>query len=447
MKKNYLIFGFEKSGQSAFNLIYNKKDSFYIYDNDDNKLELAQKLTNLMPNVKVVSKLDNNFIKTLNTIIISPGVSIYNKNIIFAKKNNVEVVSELELGFRFLKHVKIIAITGTNGKTTTTRLIEHILNNSNKTAYACGNIGVPICDIAKKTKKGDILVCETSSFQLEAIDKFKPNIACILNITLDHINRHKTFRNYKKTKLKIFKNFDKKSILVYSTNIKINSNYINFVNYKLGSFKYKNSCYVKQNCLYVKSNNKSDLVLFKKDIPLIGKHNLQNVMCAITVCKILKVKNINILNALKTFKLNNHRLQFVYSKDNVSFYDDSKATNIDATICAIKSFNKPTILILGGSDKGYSYDKIFENISKNIVNVLCCGEVKQKIYESAKKYNIQIEQFDTLKMATERACFIANQYKKDINVLLSPASASFDEFKNYKERGVKFLEYIRDYYA
>ncbi|MBQ3048172.1 MAG: UDP-N-acetylmuramoyl-L-alanine--D-glutamate ligase [Clostridia bacterium] len=446
MNKTYLIFGFEKSGQAAFNLIYNKIDFFYIYDDNKQKQKIAEDAITNKTNVLVLYELSNDLLKKINTIIISPGVSIFHPFVVLAKKRNIEVLSELELGFRYLKKVKLIAITGTNGKTTTTRLIEDILKCAKKRVYACGNIGTPICETAKIAKRGDFLVCETSSFQLEAVKSFKPDIACVLNITPDHINRHKTFRCYKKTKLNIVKNFDKKSIFIYNSNIKLNLKNKNFIKYKINSKKHINSCFVSKNSIYYKRNNKASFVISKQNIPLIGNHNIQNVMFATTVCKILKIKNKYIVNAIKHFKLNNHRLQLVYSNQNASFYDDSKATNIDATICAIKSFNNSTLLILGGSDKGYDYDKVFQNLPKYIKYIFACGEVKNKILESAKKYNKDIMMFDNLKQATTKACNLASNLNGKLNVLLSPASASFDEFKNYKQRGEKFLEYIKDYY-
>ena len=446
MRKTYLIFGFEKSGQSAFELIYNKKDLFYIYDENLKAQSFAFEKIKGYINAFVVTNLDRKFIKSLSCIILSPGVSVYHKAVEFARKCGVEVVSELEMASRYIKTSKLIAITGTNGKTTTTRLIADILLAAKKKAVACGNIGYSLSAAVKKAKKKAFFVCETSSFQLEAIKNFKPKIACLLNITPDHINRHKTFFNYKKTKFNIAKNLDKNCYFV--------------INKNLSRFKYKNKancvvfnknsngycCFERNGAIYFKNKFKEEFVMNLADISLPGEHNLENILCAISVCKLLKIKNEYIVKAIKNFKLDNHRIQKIYINNNVCFYDDSKATNIDATICAIKSFNSPTILILGGSDKGYEFDEVFKNLSLQIQHILCCGEVRDKIKLSANRFKRNVESFKTLKEATMRACELSKLYDGEINVLLSPACASFDEFKNYKDRGEKFLEYIKDFY-
>ena len=447
MKKTYLIFGFEKSGQSALELIYNKKDLFYIYDENENIKITAQEKAKHFLNVFVISNLEKKLLKNVSTIILSPGVSVYHWAIKYAKRNKVEVISELELGFRFVKYSKLIAITGTNGKTTTTRLVEDILKKAKKNVVACGNIGLPLTKAVKTAKKNSYFVCEVSSFQLEAIKSFKPKVACILNITPDHLNRHKTFITYKKTKFKILKNLDKKCSFVLNGKLKFSATKKPYKVYFFDKKFKQNCCYEQDENIIFKNLNKKITVMNRKDIPIIGTHNIQNIMCAITVCKILKIKNKYIQSAIKNFKLNSHRLENIYTYKNINFYDDSKATNIDATICAINSFNNLTILILGGSDKGYSYDEIFKSLPNHIQHVLCCGQVKQKLNASANKFNKKVEIFDTLKQATVRACELANLYDNlPVNVLFSPASASFDEFKNYKERGEKFFEYIKGFY-
>ncbi|MBQ9792197.1 MAG: UDP-N-acetylmuramoyl-L-alanine--D-glutamate ligase [Clostridia bacterium] len=445
MKQNrYLIYGLSKSGEAAFNLIFNKKDKFYLYDDDKQKRKIFYEKTQNLYNVFLLNKIEKVIVNFVDTIIISPGVSIYNPIIEYAKRKKIEIISELELGFRFCKN-KMIAITGTNGKTTTVSLLYDIFKTAGFNVEKVGNIGNPLSSVVRKVKRKSILICEVSSFQLEAINKFNPQFSGILNITTDHIDRHKTFENYKKTKYKIFKNLNKKVKVVLNQNLKVlslrqNKNQI----YKFGFKKCENGCYVdKENIIYSK-NNKEEVICCLSDVnSLRGNHNLENIMACICFAKFFKIKNKYILEAIKNFKNISHRIQKIYQTAKNSFYDDSKATNIDATIKAINSFNEDVFLILGGSDKGYSYDEIFKSLPQKVKDVVACGETANKICKTASKYNIKIKAFKNLKEATIFAC---ENLKEGQSLLLSPASASFDEFKNYKDRGEKFLNYIKEFY-
>ena len=217
--ENILIFGFGESGRAAFDLLNKKRNkTFYIYDDDEKALLYAQENFGKMKNVYILRNLTKRLIAFMDKIVLSPGVSIYNPFVIYAKRLKKEVVGELELGYLHCKK-KIIAITGTNGKTTCTRLLVDILNCAKKKAIGAGNIGYPLSMAVNEQKKAKVFVVETSSFQLETIKTFKPNIACILNITPDHINRHKTYQNYAKTKKKIFENMKRGDTLVLNSNL------------------------------------------------------------------------------------------------------------------------------------------------------------------------------------------------------------------------------------
>ena len=445
MKKTiYLIYGFGKSGQSAFNLIKNKvkNNICYIYDDSLITSEREQETIHKYKDVFVLKKINREVIKKVDIIVLSPGVSIYTPLIVYAKKIKKEVISELELGFRYCKN-KLIAITGTNGKTTTTRLITNILNQSGKKAVSVGNIGFPLSQAVLDYSKKIIFVCEVSSFQLEAIKTFKPKVSCLLNITPDHLDRHRSMCNYRRIKKRIFFNQNKSDYLIFNQKIKLRTQNKPFKCLSFGVAGLNGCCYEFDNNIYFKPKNKVQKICSCKDFDLMGKHNVENILCAVAVTKSLKVKNKHIVNALKLFKLDSHRVEKIYEKNNILFYDDSKATNIDATICAVNSFKQNIILILGGSDKGYDYDLLLKKLPQNVTSVLCCGAVRKKILESSQKFNRKAISFLTLKEATHYACKIAQP--QDC-VLLSPACASFDEFKNYKHRGEKFLEYIREYY-
>ena len=240
-QKKYLIYGLAKSGESSFNLIYNKRDSFYLFDDNEQVRKIFNEKLKNKSNVFVLREIDNAVIKYVDEIIISPSISIYNKAIVYAKEQNKKVISELELAFRYCKN-KIIAITGTNGKTTSVNLLYEILKNAGKKVEKVGNIGVPLSSVVKKVKRKTFLICEVSSFQLEAINKFKPYMAGILNITPDHIDRHKNFLIYKKEKFKLLKNLKAKNKVVVNSKVKINKN---CDVYKFSLNKVKKGCYIK----------------------------------------------------------------------------------------------------------------------------------------------------------------------------------------------------------
>lgn len=441
--ETFLIFGFSLSGQSALNLIL-KKCKFkeiYIYDNSKNKQEEALNLTKNAKNVYILTDLSYEVAKNITTVILSPGVSIYNNWIKFFKKIKIKVVSELEFGFNFLNK-KLIAITGTNGKTTCVKMLTNILNCANKKSIAVGNVGYPITKAVLEQKRFKYFVCEVSSFQLEAIKNFKPNIACILNITEDHLNRHKTFLTYKKTKFKIVKNLTRKNYFVCNSNIKYKNSKFNVYNF--GMQNKKLGCFCKQGSVYFKNRNREEKICNLNISNLLGQHNIENALAVITICKILKIKNKHIINGLKSFFPDAHRLQKIFENNGVVYIDDSKATNVDATLRAIECFNLSNlILLLGGSNKKSNFTPIFQKIKNNIKSILCFGQVREELNRCAQNNKVNVQSFKTLEDATNFACNIATP--KDV-VLLSPANASFDEFSGYAERGEKFLTYIKNFY-
>jgi len=438
-QKNYLIYGLKRSGIASFNLLYNKKDKFYLYDEDINLVQKIYEDVISYNNVFVLKQLNKNIISFIDEIIISPSISIYNPMLQYAKTKGISVISELELGFRFCKN-KIVAITGTNGKTTTTSLTAQIFRLAGFKAEEVGNIGVPLCERVNKVSRNTIFICEVSSFQLEAVQKFKPKFAGILNITPDHLNRHKTFLNYKHTKFKIFKNLKNTKVVINQNIFYKNKNLKIF---RFGYKKTKNGCYIKNNNIVYAVNGKEENICTVYETNLIGKHNLENIMASICFAKFFHIKNKYIVSALKSFHATSHRIEKIYERAGMSFYDDSKATNIDSCIKATLAFKTPTILILGGSDKGYEYDDIFKNLPKEIILVAAYGQVKEKVKNAGGRCGYEVCTFETLKQATEYCCSVM---KTGQNLLLSPASASFDQFSSYKERGEKFLTYIKDYY-
>ncbi len=440
---NILIYGLEKSGLGSLDLLNKKKNNIFLYDDDFIKVEKIKQLIGIKNNIFYIKTLTNDLIDNLNMIVISPSISIKNKYVLYAINKNIQVVSELELAYRFCKN-KIISVTGTNGKTTTVELIYNILHKAKKNVEKVGNIGYPLSKAINEKKKG-IYVCEVSSFQLEAIKEYSSYISCLLNISPDHLNRH-TYEEYTSLKYKIF---DKCKYSIINKSLKkdnLKNCFIILNNLdKNNKDSIENGCFIKDNYIYFKFNKKIEKIIHLKDISLIGEHNIENVCCAIIVSKLLKIKKKYIVDGIKDFKPDEHRLQLVYKKNGINFYDDSKATNIDATIKAINSIEGQTMLILGGSDKGYDYNFLLQNLTNNIVKIFLIGEVALKIKQEYDSLciNIPIEIHKNLYLAVNSAC---EQLKSGQNLLLSPASASFDEFKNYKDRGEKFLFYIREFY-
>ena len=379
----------------------------------------------------------------LSFIVKSPGISPKIALINSAKKYKIAVVGEFEYSANKLKS-DIIAVTGTNGKTTTVSLINHILSATNRNVFLGGNIGIPVSNFAGKDNDNDIAVLECSSFQLENIKKFSPKISAILNISPDHLNRHKTMKNYIKCKFNIAKNQTKNDYLILNADDEFlfeNPPKTKAQIFFFSTKKCVKGCYIKRGCIYFNDNQKEEKLVSLKGIKLVGEHNLSNILCA-CLAVYLETKNKQILSSISTFTAVAHRIEFVKKINNISFYNDSKATNIDSTIVACKSFKNNIHLILGGSDKGYSFDELFKNLPKNVKNIAIFGETRHKIAFSAREFGFN--SFKICDSLEECAKHLFALSKQNDVVLLSPACASFDCFSNYKERGNFFKKVVEE---
>jgi len=439
-QKNVLVYGLGKSGIAASNLLNLQGANVFLYDDDKLSLKSLEKLRFNNFSYDIIFYLTDEVLSFIDLVILNPAVSIYND--IKIKQKNIPIISELELAYSH-QNGNIIAVTGTNGKTTTVELIAHIFQNSFITATKTGNIGIPFCESVLNNKKG-LFIAEVSSFQLETIKKFRPHIACLLNITQDHLNRHITMENYKLEKAKIFKNMKKNDYAILNADDELVMSVLHNLHSSVYFFSTKKQ--VEQGVFLegeniIFKNSKGKKVLFSKNIiKLLGEHNLSNVLCAVLVALLSKVKLEFIIKAVESFKPKDHRLQFVGVKNEVEYYDDSKATNVDATLRAVNSFTKNIVLMLGGSDKGENYDDLFLNLGKNVVQIIVSGENKQKIINSAKKCGVLcVTKAQNFADAFQKCVQLV---KKDEIVLLAPASASFDEFKNYAERGETFQKLV-----
>ncbi len=377
----------------------------------------------------------------LSFIVISPGISEDICLVKHAKEKGVKVIGELELGTRKILS-EIIAVTGTNGKTTTTSLIYFLLKDYNRKSFVGGNIGVPVSSFSARTKQGDIVVLECSSFQLETIENFKPKIAIILNVTEDHLNRHKTMENYISCKMNITKNQDENDYLLINADSEILMENLPKTRAKILYFSTRKKvcgCYIRNGCIYFNDNNCEEKLASLKNIKLVGEHNLSNILAS-CLAVYLVTKNKEVLKSISQFEGVSHRLEYVKTIHGVKFYNDSKATNIDSTLVAVSSFKEDINLILGGSDKGYEFDKLFANLPKNVKNIAIFGQTKQKIAKSAKKFKFKNYYIcDTLKDCV-KICFTLSK-PSDV-ILLSPACASFDHFSSYEERGNVFKKIV-----
>lgn len=448
--KNILVYGLSRTGQALLDFLKNKKCKVFAYDDifssSDSQIigESYEIINKYNATYFDENKID---LKKIDMIIFSPGVPLNSELLIKAKLHKILIMGEIEFAYHFCKSKNIIAITGTNGKTTTTTLVHHIIK-SERICYIGGNVGIPFISFAEKVNKSDVVVLELSSFQLESVIKFRPKISCILNLHPDHLNRYKNVLQYYKSKLNIARNQKRNDVCVLNFD-DINFKEINFESKaKKLWFSLENGnadAFTYYKAFLVKNNNKlntANVVVKFEDVHLVGNHNYLNILASILICEQIGISNENIFESLKTFKPIEHRLEFVKNIDGVQYYNDSKATNIDATLNALTAFKKDKVhLILGGSDKGEDFTELFKNLNENIYCYFC-GEVNQKLTRIATdigyhNYTTHNRLIDALNSAKENAC------AGDV-ILLSPACASFDEFRNYEERGKYFKSWVNN---
>ncbi|HUI51138.1 MAG TPA: UDP-N-acetylmuramoyl-L-alanine--D-glutamate ligase [Terriglobales bacterium] len=374
-------------------------------------------------------------------VIPSPGVPADDAFLRLARSKGITVWSEIELAYRFLEG-KLIGITGSNGKTTTTTLVHHILRAGAVDAYLAGNVGTPLIGEVEKMKAGSVAVAELSSFQLELIEKFRPNIGALLNLTPDHLDRHKTMEAYAAAKARIFENQTELDAAILNADDAASARY---APKKAQVFWFSRLKTVKQGaCLngddiVVVHHGKEDRVMKAAEIPLAGAHNLENVLAAVLMARLAGVDTETIAAAVKNFPGVEHRLEFVTEIGGVKYYNDSKATNVDATLKALDAFPGRILIVLGGKDKGSDYSVLQKPLREKAILALLIGAAAEKI-ESQIAGSVAIERAGTLERAVEAASLAARA--GDV-VVLAPACASFDQFRNYEERGRVFKELVR----
>ncbi|MDR3021061.1 MAG: UDP-N-acetylmuramoyl-L-alanine--D-glutamate ligase [Clostridiales bacterium] len=392
LNKNVLVLGSGVSGQGACKALYELGATPKLYDDFDDTAHFSAS------KIPVVSDFD--------MIILSPSILQRHPIVDYARQNNIYTIGEMELGYQICTS-PIIAVTGTNGKTTVCSMLAKVLNSAGYKVCLAGNIGVPF-SLAALNSDCDVTVLEVSSFQLLAIDKFAPHIAAITNISPDHLDMHDTMKNYVRAKFNITRNQNASDYLILAN---IDSKLLNGFNTKAT----------------VINMDECDSLDFDNNIKIVNQ-----------IAKIYRIKTDSITKTLKNFKPDRHRMEFVAKINNTVYINDSKATNIGATQYAIRQCDGTVALLLGGSDKGLQYDEIFVKLDEKVKSVFAFGQVAQKMKESAEKYGYQICICSSMQQAILKASAL------DVNfVLLSPAAASFDGFKDYKHRGEVFVEYVK----
>jgi UDP-N-acetylmuramoylalanine--D-glutamate ligase len=373
-------------------------------------------------------------------IIPSPGVPADAPLLQAARAKGITIWSEVELADRFLNG-RLIGITGSNGKTTTTSLVEHILRNAGFTTILAGNIGTPLIARVEQTSDKTITIVELSSFQLELIETFRPNISVFLNLTADHLDRHHTLEEYRRAKARIFENQTEADCAVLNaddpatTPLAPAKPHVYWFSRKQ---RVAQGAFVRDNDIVFRQDGEEELVLKLADIPLAGAHNVENVLAAVVATRLAGAEPSAIAKGVRSFAGVEHRLEFTAEIGGVRYYNDSKATNVDATLKALDAFPGRILIILGGKDKGSDYTVLQKPLREKAILALLIGAAAEKI-EKQITGSVAIERAGTI----ERAVEIASQAVRPGDVvLLAPACASFDQFQNYEHRGRVFKELV-----
>lgn len=446
-EKRFLVFGTGKSGVCSAKLLKSKKLPVGIYDGNA-QLDVTA-FYDKNPGLADVSiwygTLPEGEKKKTDVLVLSPGVPSDLPLVDEMRNMGVEVWGEIELAYRFAKG-KVLAITGTNGKTTTTSLLGEIMKHCYRDVYVVGNIGTPYTSVAAELGEDSVTVAEISSFQLETVQTFAPCVTAILNITPDHLDRHHTMDCYAACKQSITKNQKKGDLCV-----------LNYEDERLRRFgeklqtrifwfsserELKEGFYLKNGAIFVSGRSGRTEIIKTEELNLLGKHNYENVMAAVAMAVGFGVPLEKIREVLLRFTAVEHRIEYVAEKRGVRFYNDSKGTNPDAAIKGIRAMNRPTFLIGGGYDKGSAYDAWIQAFDGKVKELVLIGQTKEKIAETAAACGFTaVTTADSLEEAVNLC------YRHAVSgdaVLLSPACASWGMFVNYEERGNIFKEIVHN---
>lgn len=437
--KKIFIFGMAKSGYEAAKLLSKYNNDIVITDSKMQNEDHIKELEKLNVKIYITNDQIGLLDKSFDYMIKNPGIPANNPLVLKAKELGIKVINEIEMAYNFLpKTTKIIGITGSNGKTTTTTMIYEILKKKYNNVYLGGNIGYPLSQIVSDIKDDSILVMEISDHQLCDMYDFKTDISLLLNLVHAHIDFHGSYQKYIEMKKRIFNNHTNYDIAILNYD---NLDVLNLTNDIESTRKYfsKNSkldSYIENNKIYYNGKEVVDL----ETVRIKGMHNFENIMATVVALKEFDIENELIKEYLHQFKGVEHRIEFVRELNDRLFYNDSKATNNEATITALKTFTTPTILIMGGLDRKIPFDEL-KKYMNNVKMIICYGETKNVLEEFAHNNNINCIKVDNLEDATIMA--YKNSAEKD-TILLSPACASWDQFNTFEERGELFKKIVNN---
>ena len=446
MSQKVLVAGSGISGIAAAKLLLAKGGEVVLYDGND-KLDAEKIKKNFDEDAKVsvvLGELKRTDLLGVELSVISPGIPLDAPFVTVLDEAGVPIWSEIQLAYHCAKG-KLAAITGTNGKTTTTALTGEIMRSFYDSVFVVGNIGEPYTAHALETEESSVTVAEVSSFQLETIMDFRPNVSAILNITPDHLDRHKTIECYTQVKESITKNqkdgdtcvlnYDDTVLREFGETLKIN------VVYFSSREKLKKGYYLEDGKIVYNDGSKVTEIVDISELKLLGRHNHENVMAAVAISMNMDVPLEKIQEVIRKFEAVEHRIEFVTERFGVKYYNDSKGTNPDAAMQAIKAMPGPTILIAGGYDKHSEFDEWIESFDGKVRYLVLIGQTRDKIAECAKRHGFTDIMYAEDLLEAVQVC--ASYANPGDNVLLSPACASWGQFKNFEERGTKFKEYVR----
>ena len=450
MKRGIVILGGGESGVGAALLAKQQGYDVFLSDGSSLKEVYRNELRNAGIEFEEAGHTDEKILNA-DVVIKSPGIPEKNEMVKKIRAKGIEIISEIELAYQFKGDSKIIAITGSNGKTTTTAMIFHICKTAELECALVGNIGVSFArQVAIDPKP--LYIVEVSSFQLDDIKTFKPDVAILTNITEDHLDRYEyKFENYIRSKFRIAMNQAPNDYFIYCLDDEVTMNYLNnpiAIGFSIQSKQLPismkkevpNGAFIKDGDMFVRTGNEyTNMSVF--DFALKGIHNQYNTMAACVATSILELRKEKIREAVTTFQSLEHRMEPVATVRGVSFINDSKATNVNSTWYALESVNKPTILILGGVDEGNEYSLIADLVKEKVKAIICLGTDNRKIHEAFGNIVSPIVNAGSASEAVHAAFHFSE--KGDV-VLLSPACASFDLFKNYEDRGDQFKKAVKE---
>lgn len=445
--KKVLVFGSGKSGIGASDLLAKVGAFPVIYDGnaETDKDAVVHKTDGTYPVTVYAGELPEEVQDSLDLVVLSPGVPTDLPLVKSFYEQGLPVWGEVELAYR-VGDGEVLAITGTNGKTTTTALLGKIMQDARESVFVVGNIGTPYTSKALEMKPNSVTVAEISSFQLETIDEFAPKVSAILNITEDHLNRHHTMEEYIRVKELITENQGTEDVCVLNYEDEVLREFGKHLTPRVVYFssgrKLDEGIYLDGNKIILKDGEKEIEVVKTEDLKLLGKHNFENVMAAVAMAYYDGVSLDSIRKSICEFTAVAHRIEYVTEKKGVVYYNDSKGTNPDAAIKGIQAMNRPTLLIGGGYDKQSGYDEWIEAFDGKVRYLVLIGQTKEKIKEAAEKHGFHdIILCEDLKEAV-KVC--EEKAQPGDAVLLSPACASWGQFDNYEQRGDMFKEYVRN---